>query len=231
MELVINFSGGKDSCAMLAYICEKYPDVTKHVVFANTGWEHEGVEEWCWQIVKRFGLPFNIVKNANKNLLSMTIARGKFPSPEQRQCTSDLKRDPIMKWVRNMVPDNVVVNCMGLRAEESPARKAKRKLGRNKRESNSKRTIWDWLPIHDWSEEKVFSYLKEKGIPLHPVYSYLKRFSCRVCIYMSMEDLHQVKKYDPEAITIISKIERQINFSIKPGFFLDELDHQNLNNT
>ena len=35
MEFVVNFSGGKDSCAMLAWLCERYPNVPKHVVMAG----------------------------------------------------------------------------------------------------------------------------------------------------------------------------------------------------
>ena len=223
MELVINFSGGKDSCAMLAYICEHWPDAKKHVVFANTGWEHTDAEEWSRKIVSMFGLKLHVVKNPNKTFLTMVSNRGMFPSPDNRQCTSDLKRDPITTWTRRNVKDKVVVNCMGLRADESPARKKKKRLARNKRQSNTRRTIWDWLPIHDWSEARVLAYLQEKGIPLHPVYQYLNRFSCRVCIYMSDHDLRQVNIHDPEAIEIISNLEVKTGFTMKPGKSVKEI--------
>lgn len=226
MELIINFSGGKDSCAMLAYLCEKYPDVKKHVVFANTGWEHTDAEEWNRKIVSMFGLELHVVKNPNKTFLTMVTKRGKFPSPTNRQCTSDLKRDPITTWTRRNVKDPLVVNCMGLRADESPARKKKPRLARNKRQCNSKRTIWDWLPIHDWSEARVLAYLEEKGIPLHPVYNYLKRFSCRVCIYMSEHDLRQVAIHDPEAISIISDLEEQTGFTMKADKSVKQIVNQ-----
>lgn len=217
MELVINFSGGKDSCAMLAYLCEHYPHVKKHVVFADTGWEHQDVVGWCSKIVNRFGLTLHVVKNPNKTFLQMAERRGKFPGMQQRQCTSDLKRDPINTWIRKNLTDPVVINCMGLRSEESSNRKKKKKLTRNKRESNSRRTLWDWLPIKDWTETQVLDYLVSKGIPLHPVYSYLRRFSCRVCIYMSQHDLRQVNKYDPQAIAVIDAIEQKIGFTMFQG--------------
>lgn len=222
MEIVINFSGGKDSCVMLAFICEKYPDLKKHVVFADTGWEHKGAEDWCREIAGRFGLALNVVRNPNKDFLSMVRNRGKFPSPKHRQCTSDLKRGPIQTWIRNNC-GKVVINCMGLRASESANRSKKAKLCRNKELTNSKRTVWDWLPIKEMSDAEVFAYLDQRGIPLHPVYSYLKRFSCRVCIYTSVDDLRKVQDNDPEAISIISNLEREINFSIKPEGFLTEI--------
>ena len=108
----------------------------------------------------------------------------------------------------------LIVNCMGIRSEESTNRAKKKKLSRNKRESNGKRTIWEWNPIKDWTESQVFSYLAERNIPLHPVYKYLKRFSCRVCIFMTQHDLRQVKEHDPKAIDIISKIEDKIGFTM-----------------
>jgi DNA sulfur modification protein DndC len=230
MELIINFSGGKDSSAMLAYLCEHYPDVKKHVVYADTGWEHEGTEQWCRQIVGMFGLPLHVVRSNTKTLLTMALKRGKFPGMKQRQCTSDLKRDPIVKWIVNNVKDPVIVNCIGIRGEESANRSKAKRLKRNKRQTNSRRTIWDWLPIHSWTEEQVLAYLKEKGVPLHPVYQYLRRFSCRICIFMTEHDLRQVQKFDPEAIAIISDMEREINFHMTKDGFLDEILKPILNN-
>lgn len=213
-EMVINFSGGKDSCAMLAYLCENYPDVRKHVILADTGWEHEDVVQWCEGIVARYGLTLNVTRNKNKTFLEMVERRGKFPGMKHRQCTSDLKRNPIQTWIRQNVPGKMVVNCMGLRAAESAGRAKAKKLKINAAMTNNKRTVWDWLPIHGWSDEEVFAYLAERNIPLHPVYNHLRRFSCRVCIFSSVHDVQQVAKHDPAAIRIIADMERRIGFTM-----------------
>lgn len=222
MEIVINFSGGKDSSAMLAYICEKYPDAIKHCVFADTGWEHPDAEAWSRMVCAMFGLELHVVKAAKKDFMSMVERRGMFPGMAQRQCTSDLKRDPISKWIRANCKSNLVVSAMGLRAEESPARKKRKRLSRIKRQTNGKRTVWEWLPIQDWSETKVLSYLEEKDIPLHPVYKYLKRFSCRVCIFMTKHDVRQVSVNDPQAIEIISDLEDKIGFTMFNGYTIKD---------
>ena len=223
LVLVINFSGGKDSCAMLCYLCEKYAHLKKFVIFADTGWEHEGAEEWCRKICSMFGLPLHVCRNPNKTFLQMVERRKMFPSPSTRQCTSDLKRNPIATWTGRNVKHPVIINCMGLRAEESPSRKKKKMLTRNKSQSNGKRTIWDYLPIHKWTEQEVYAYLEKHSIPLHPVYSYLKRFSCQVCIYNSITDLQAIKKHNPKAIETISALEQKINFSMRPDGFLKDL--------
>lgn len=222
MELVVNFSGGKDSTAMLAYLCEAYPDVKKHVVFADTGWEHTDAEQWARDIVALFGLELIVVR-ANKTFLSMVEKRGMFPGMQQRQCTSDLKRDPIAKWVRNNVKDPVVINCLGIRSDESAGRSKQKRLKRNARETNTRRTIWDWAPIKDWTETQVLDYLAARNLPLHPVYQHLRRFSCRVCIFMTQHDLRQVAKHDPGAIDIIAGLEDRIGFTMMAGGSINQI--------
>jgi DNA sulfur modification protein DndC len=217
MELVINFSGGKDSLAMLASLCEHYPQRPQHVVFADTGWEHDDAEEWSRALVARFGLPLHVVRNANQDFFQLVRQRGKFPAPAHRQCTSDLKRAPIQTWLRRNVADPLVINCLGLRAEESPARARKARLARDRTQSNSKRTVWTWLPIHDWTEQQVKAYLAERHIPLHPVYQYLSRFSCQVCMYMTKRDLLAVKAPNPVAFQRIADVEREIGCTMQPG--------------
>lgn len=229
MELVINFSGGKDSTLMLALLCERYPHVKKHVIFADTGWEHVETDKWpsaeAWsrEIVSRFGLELHVAKNASKTFLTMAEGRGKFPGMKSRQCTSDLKRDPIHTWIRNNVSDPVIVSAEGIRSEESPKRKAKKRLKRNKRMTNSVRTVWDWAPIKDWKEADVFAELERRGLPVHPVYKFLRRFSCRICIFMTDHDLRQVQENDPGAIAIISQLEEKMNFSIMQRGFLKDI--------
>lgn len=77
------------------------------------------------------GLPF-IVATASKTLLEMVERRFEirpevpsWPSASTRQCTSDLKRGPIQREVRRYAKANgfkTIVNCLGLRAQESPGR-------------------------------------------------------------------------------------------------------------
>lgn len=223
MELVINFSGGKDSCVMLHYICRTYPYITKHVVMADTGWEYVDAIEWATNIAARYGLQLFVVKSTKKDFFSMVRHRRKFPSKQIRQCTSDLKRAPIEKWIRNNCKDSLIINCLGLRSEESTDRAKRPALRRNKKQTNSKRTVWDWLPLKQWKEEEIWQYLKRYDLPVHPVYDYLPRFSCRVCIFMSLHNLRMVKRYDPAAIDMIIALEREIQFSMRPDGFLDQI--------
>jgi 3'-phosphoadenosine 5'-phosphosulfate sulfotransferase (PAPS reductase)/FAD synthetase len=67
-----------------------------------------------------------------------------FPPAQYRQCTSDLKRGPIEKYIRRL-PHPVVVNCIGIRAEESNARSRFGVLELNRSLTRRTRSVYNWL--------------------------------------------------------------------------------------
>tara|TARA_Y100000593_G_scaffold83824_1_gene158307 strand:+ start:22864 stop:23634 length:771 start_codon:yes stop_codon:yes gene_type:complete len=229
MHLVINFSGGKDSCAMLDYLCKLYPDTPKSVVMADTGWEHEDAITWSTERVAEYGLKLHVVKSTTKNYLSMVRDRGMFPSAQYRQCTSDLKRSPIQKWIRNNIDSKLIINCTGIRSAESPQRTKQKPLKRDKGMTNSKRTVWNWMPIKDWSDQRVMTHLSDNNIPLHPVYDYLPRFSCRLCIFNTDRQILAIKENDPQAFETIAKLEEEIGFTMKDGKSLRQIAEEQTN--
>ena len=122
-----------------------------------------------------------------------------FPSPSMRQCTSDLKRGPIERTVRGITLARkavgiaawgLVVNCMGMRAEESSGRKKLAPFKRHAGNSKAGREWYDWLPIHSMLEPEVFASIAANGQKPHPVYGLgMRRFSCCFCIMASEADL------------------------------------------
>ena len=64
-----------------------------------------------------------------------------------------------------------LVNAMGMRAEESPARASKTSWRRNDRMSVAGREVFDWLPVFDLSTEDVFRVIREAGQSPHWAYA------------------------------------------------------------
>ena len=98
LALVVNHSGGKDSTRMLGLVRNRFPDVATYAVMADTGFEHKApvsAEVWARSRCAEFGLHLTVVRNPKRTYLEMVEQRGIFPSPQFRQCTSDLKRGPI----------------------------------------------------------------------------------------------------------------------------------------
>lgn len=194
---VANHSGGKDSQAMFSYLLAHVPAAQIRVVHADLG-----RVEWAGalkHIEATVGdVPVDVVR-ARRDLLEMVDDRGMFPSPSQRQCTSDLKRGPIEKVIRRFVQERraaghpeagVVVNCMGMRAQESHSRAKLDTFKLSKRNSIAGREWYDWLPIHDWSVDEVFATIKGVGQQPHPVYAAgMSRFSCCFCVMANEADL------------------------------------------
>jgi DNA sulfur modification protein DndC len=124
VAFVINHSGGKDSNRMLGFARACFPGATTLAVMADTGFEHQcpiSAADFARGRCADFGVPLTVVRNSRRNYLQMVEQRGMFPSAQYRQCTSDLKRGPIEKYIRTL-PYRLIFNCMGIRSEESPPR-------------------------------------------------------------------------------------------------------------
>lgn len=194
---VLNHSGGKDSQAMYLHVRELVPAEQIAIVHADLG-----AVEWAGAIehirATTRGERLEVCRS-RRTLLQMIEERGMFPSPQQRQCTSDLKRGPIERTVRGLVAErkargelgwNIVVNCMGMRAQESSSRSKLTTLKRNDGNSKAGREWFDWLPIHAWTEREVFARIAAADQQPHPVYALgMTRFSCCFCIMASEADL------------------------------------------
>lgn len=163
------------------------------------GVEWEGTKEHAEKISE--GLPFVVVK-AEKTFFDMVNHRQNWPSPSYRQCTSDLKRGPIEKAIRHWIKDKslngIIVNCMGLRAQESCTRAKAVPFKKNERNSKAGREWYDWLPIHGWNKDDVILTVKKAGQQLHWAYQYVSRLSCVFCIMGNRADLTAAAKLNPE---------------------------------
>jgi 3'-phosphoadenosine 5'-phosphosulfate sulfotransferase (PAPS reductase)/FAD synthetase len=135
-----------------------------------------------------------------------------------RWCTSDLKRDPIAKVIRQQAKARgaqVVISCEGLRAEESCERAKKSAWELNRRLSSGSRTVYTWRPILDWSTERVFETIAAVGQEPHWAYaSGMTRLSCAFCIMSSPEDLRTAAKLRADLYARYVAIEKHLGLSM-----------------
>ena len=220
---VASHSGGKDSQAMLIKLAQVVPVEQIIVVHACLGdVEWPGARELAQANADALGVPF-IVATATKSLLGMVESRFEkrpevpsWPSSATRQCTSDLKRGPIEREVRRYAKAHgydQVVNCMGFRAEESPARAKRPTFTRVARNCTQTREWFDWLPIHDLTTGEVFQAIADDGQQPHAAYSQGNdRLSCVFCIMASRNDIRNGAKANP------ALLERYIALEEKTGY-------------
>ncbi|WP_199570551.1 phosphoadenosine phosphosulfate reductase family protein [Streptomyces murinus] len=136
--ILANISGGKDSAAML-YELVRQADaagvprdriVCVHADLGRAEWE--GTRELAAEHAAAYGLRFEVVARIGLDLVDRIAERGMFPDASNRWCTSDFKRGPVRRLMTALVreAENAghlgrvrILNVMGLRADESPARR------------------------------------------------------------------------------------------------------------
>lgn len=233
---VVNHSGGKDSQAMFSLLASIVPRKQLMVIHAHLGEaEWRGVQDHVKANIAnvdyREALAYDRDGN-DKTFFDMVLNRGMWPSPMQRQCTSDLKRGPIEREIRRYLKENpqfdgLIVNCMGLRAQESSRRAKATTFAYSKRNSKAGREWYDWLPIHDVTIDEdvhlagdVYEIIEATGQKPHWAYlKGMKRLSCCFCIMACQEDLRTSAKLNTDLYAKYVAIEKHINhtFSMPVG--------------
>jgi 3'-phosphoadenosine 5'-phosphosulfate sulfotransferase (PAPS reductase)/FAD synthetase len=229
-KILINTSAGKDSLAMMhrVYTLAVEQGVTDRLVAVHCDlgrMEWSGTRELAEQQCAMYGIPLHIVSRS-QDLLSQVEQRGMWPSSTARYCTSDHKRDQVTKLITKLVNEHIasyggtvsVLNCMGLRAEESPARAKKVAFERNKRVTNSKRTVDNWLPIHDWTESQVWDLIHSNKLPYHYASDLgMPRLSCVFCIFAPQQALLLAGYHNRERLAEYVAVEQRIGHTFQHG--------------
>ena len=221
--VALNHSGGKDSQAMTILLSRIVPREQTIVVHAPLG-----EVEWpatMAQIEATIpeGVPLILAPvTSGKSLLDRVEERGKWPDPARRWCTSDFKASPIARELRRYLKAHPrfggrLVNCLGLRRDESHARAKRMPWRRNHRMSVAGREVFDWLPIFDLSTADVFDVIRDAGQSPHWIYNHLSRCSCSFCIFSSPQDLRRAAELRPALYARYAQIEQRIGHTLSPS--------------
>jgi 3'-phosphoadenosine 5'-phosphosulfate sulfotransferase (PAPS reductase)/FAD synthetase len=164
-----------------------------------------------------------------------------WPDSKNRYCTSDQKRGQCMK-VLTLLVDEIrqaaaagagetvdpsgrvrVLNCLGFRAQESTARARRVPMSLNKKATNGKREVWDYLPIHTWDEAAVWERIEAAGTTSHPAYALgMPRLSCVFCVFAPKAALVIAAKANPTLFAEYLALE-EVAGTFRHGFSLAEV--------
>jgi 3'-phosphoadenosine 5'-phosphosulfate sulfotransferase (PAPS reductase)/FAD synthetase len=236
--IVVNSSGGKDSQSMLDYVVEQADRagvsrqrlIVAHADLGRVEWP--GTRELAEEQARHYELTFVAIARPQGDLLTHIEKRGKFPSPSARYCTSDHKRSQVLKIFtgladqsrRNSFSVCRILNCLGLRAEESPARARRLPFAVNELASNGRRWVDDWLPIHSWSVTQVWDRIRASGVRHHSAYDLgMPRLSCAFCIYSPRSALLLAGKHNPQLLAEYVAVEKRIGHRFRKELSLAEV--------
>jgi 3'-phosphoadenosine 5'-phosphosulfate sulfotransferase (PAPS reductase)/FAD synthetase len=257
--VILNTSAGKDSQAMLDYCAELFDAVglprerviAVHCDLGRAEWE--GTLELAQEQADHYGFNFVAVKREG------TVWRGKvlgdlpaqvlerheanirngkvqppWPSKGARWCTSDQKTSQVAKLIRSLESSEPgrkvrILNCLGLRADESADRAQKTPFGPDgehwsKPPSEKRGTpgvpsplrhVDRWLPIFDWTEEQVWDRIHASGVRYHWAYEKgMPRLSCCFCVLASPKDWAISIKFNRDLAEDYAEIERATGYTM-----------------
>jgi 3'-phosphoadenosine 5'-phosphosulfate sulfotransferase (PAPS reductase)/FAD synthetase len=165
-----------------------------------------------------------------------------WPGRTGRWCTSDFKRGPILKHFTKI--SNAwhkanpkagrpvrILDCWGLRAEESPPRKqriekleAQGKAVERRKESTSRKHIDTWLPIARWTEQEVWDRINASGTKHHYAYDLgMPRLSCAFCVFAQRDALMIAGEHNPALLQRYVDVERTVGSTFQPDLSLADL--------
>ena len=225
--LLVSSSAGKDSQAMLDYMVEladaqgvRNRIVVVHADLGRVEWE--GTKELAAEQAAHYGVRFEVVRR-KQDLLGQIAQRGMWPSSKQRFCTSDHKRDQITPLMTRLVSESGIqgrvvriLDCQGIRAQESAERAKKTPFQVNRRASNGKRHVDTWMPIFAWSLDDVWARIRQSGVRHHYAYDLgMKRLSCVFCVFAPQHALVTAGKHNLGLLRQYAQVETAIGHTFR----------------
>lgn len=127
-DVIVGFSGGKDSVATTVRVCEIFGDlpVTVHIAFSDTGNEskmtYDYVKLISENLYKNYGVSIQWLQ-PERDFMDLVRHKGMFPVNSRRFCTEHLKVIPMRNFYSKLVGDGKrILMCQGMRRSESFAR-------------------------------------------------------------------------------------------------------------
>ena len=170
-----------------------------------------------------------------------------WPDSLARYCTSDHKRAQVTKLTTQLVKRSKkgglrrkvrILNCLGIRSDESPARSKKKAFSLDRRQSgtvkkiNGKKvfipgktkTVHTWYPIFDWSVDQVWESIRASGVPSHYAYSLgMSRLSCCFCIFAPRAALMLAGLHNRALLDEYCQIEEETGWNFRKNLSLREV--------
>ena len=245
--ILVNTSAGKDSQVMADLVTKWAREqgvadriLAVHCDLGQAEWA--GVGELAQTQSDLMGIPLEIVKRPQGDLVEQIRARGMFPGSKERFCTSDQKRGQVLKVMTRLVKESGwkkgdapvrILNCMGLRIDESGPRGKRLRaifaaegayLETNKKATNSKRLVQDFYPIAELTEADVWAHINAGDIPHHYAYDLgMPRLSCAFCIFANRDALLVSGRANPELLQTYVELEKEIDHKFTNKLSISEI--------
>lgn len=222
--IVVSFSGGKDSTAMLLRMIElrehidevvccdtykEFPAMYRHIEKVRKVVEDAGIKFTMLKAEKSFDhLMFEeITKDGNNG-------RG-WATFKIRWCTGELKRDIIRKYFKNLKKQYHVIQCVGLAADEEYRLKRA-----NNQQKNKRHPLVEW----GWDEKTCLHYCYSKGYDWESLYEIFSRVSCWCCPLKALDEYRKLRKYFPDLWEELKDMDKRAWNQFRADYSVEDLE-------
>lgn len=223
LKHIVQFSGGKDSTAMLLMMLEKGMQIDD-IIFCDTGKEFPQMYKHIDKVrnyIKKYGKNITILK-AEKSfdyyMFDHVKTKGKnkgckgygWASMGIRWCTTLLKQNITKKYLKG----TKCINYIGI-AYDEPKRHIKKA-------DNVIHPLYDW----EITEKQALEYCYSKGLNWEGLYKDFKRVSCQCCPLKSILELRVLYNKYPNLWEKLKDMDNQSMNQFKKGFSVQDLENR-----
>ncbi len=233
--IVVSFSGGKDSTAMLLRMIELGEPIDE-VIWCDTYKEFPAMYRHVQQVrdyAESMGIKFTELKspitfdeymftyepkrkNEEKFREKYGDAKGNsWPTFHTRWCTGKLKIQVIERYIRELKKQYQLIQCVGLAADEE-----ERLERENNKETSHRHPLVEW----GWTEKDCLEYCYSLGYDWEGLYNHFSRVSCWCCPLQPLEELRKLRKHYPELWKELIDMDKRTWLTFKTDYTVEELD-------
>lgn len=193
------WSGGKDGAVVADLLAEE--GRLEGVLFIDTGIALPDVRPFVEETCAARGWPLEVVRTPV--VYEDWVARWGFPGPPQHSMVMNaLKGRAIRIWKKNHPGEHL---ASGVRSGES----ARRSL--NAKPHSEFEGVPMHAPIHDWSTERVWARVKERGLPRSPGYETLHIGGDCLCgSFSEPDEIFLLRAFYPEVADRLLRLEESV---------------------
>lgn len=220
---IVQFSGGKDSTAMLLMMLERGMPID-NIIFCDTTMEFPGmydhiakVERYIGRKVTRLKPPHDFIYYFAQRPKTRGKNKGKcgygWPRMWSRWCTRIFKIGLTAKYLQNIgVSDHKFYIGIALDEEKR----------HEKRPDNVIHPLYDW----GITEDIALQYCYAHGFDWGGLYEKFHRTSCWCCPLQRIGDLRNLRKYYPALWQKLLEMDDMVEYSFKPDWSVKELEQR-----